>query len=380
MDMRKIVEVGREGRKRGHASEVWREEEGAGMREERAESEEGERGRALQSFTHGLLVLRGGWDCSNPSYHAPGHYVAMRDFMSTFAPTWGTHGDEGRLLAPRWASLIYTSFHIVSDSQCRASGLIPNWFVPSQSPLPTAGTAGCSGSGTPAAQFGSEASRSAWRMGVAWLWYADERAANICQRLARHAAGALASYKLGSCDHADSCAGLQLPLELSSPLPSVPPMPPPITHPLMPPPLMPPHTSTLPPATSHSRSPSCLHVHSPTPTPTPTPTPKPSLPPTPTPAPACVVTSVHTGWLSNGFILGPVATALMVPPPEGEESQTQQAALDTAAELLAAMSINSYYSGSWVTRSLMTLTSSFLALPPVQPLPLKSSYPSLFLS
>ncbi|KAL3899989.1 MAG: hypothetical protein SGPRY_012543, partial [Prymnesium sp.] len=171
----------------------------------------------------------------------------MRDFMSTFAPTWGTHGDEGRLLAPRWASLIHTSFHIVSDSQCRASGLIPNWFVPSQSPLPTAGTAGCSGSGTPAAQFGSEASRSAWRMGVAWLWYADERAANICQRLARHAAGALASYKLGSCDHADSCAGVQLPLELSSPLPSVPPMPPPITHPLMPPPLMPPHTSTLPP-------------------------------------------------------------------------------------------------------------------------------------
>merc|ERR1719359_252513 len=24
----------------------------------------------------------GGWDCNNPSYHAPGHYLAMRDYMA----------------------------------------------------------------------------------------------------------------------------------------------------------------------------------------------------------------------------------------------------------------------------------------------------------
>ena len=121
----------------------------------------------------------GGWDCNNPSYHAPAHYTAMRDFMTAFASRWGSTSDEAAALVPQWDALIETSYRIVEDSQCSSTGLVPNWFVPAQSSLSTAGTAGCSGSGTPAGEFGSEASRTAWRLALGWLWYGDPTAARV---------------------------------------------------------------------------------------------------------------------------------------------------------------------------------------------------------
>merc|ERR1719482_2043804 len=116
----------------------------------------------------------GGWDCQNPSYHAPGHYHAFRDYMAHFSPLFSTAGTaaEGEALVPLWDALIETTYLIVGDSQCDATGLVPNWFIPFQSDSAGAGTTGCSGSGTPANEFGSEASRTSWRFAAHWLMHA----------------------------------------------------------------------------------------------------------------------------------------------------------------------------------------------------------------
>ena len=65
------------------------------------------------------------------------------------------------------------------------------------------------------------------------------------------------------------------------------------------------------------------------------------------PSAACdAVTSVHSGWLANGFMLGPIASSLMV---AGDEAG-MQAGLDAAAARLAAFPAPSgrgeYYSFS----------------------------------
>eukprot|EP00966_Prymnesium_polylepis_P028418 657895-Prymnesium_polylepis.1 len=235
-----------------------------------------------------LLALKlgscwGGWDCNNPSYHAPAHYTAMRDFMTAFASRWGTTSDEAAALAPQWDALIETSYRIIDDAQCTSTGLVPNWFVPAQSSLSTAGTAGCSGSGTPAGEFGSEASRTAWRLALGWLWYGDQTAARLSLLMATHAGTALANYG-PLCLSASSCTALQL-------------------------------------------------------------------------TPACLVSSIHADWTSNGFMLAPVASTFMVPPTDTSTQSTQQAALDTAATLLAASTITGYYSGSWVAIGTLTLST-----------------------
>jgi len=128
----------------------------------------------------------GGWDCNNPSYHSPGHYHAFRDFMVTFAPLYGSSASEGSGLASLWDSLIETSYRLLNEAQCDATGLVTNWWVPADSGSADAGTAGCSGSGTPAAEFGSEASRSAWRVAVDALWYGAADAVQFSNRIASH--------------------------------------------------------------------------------------------------------------------------------------------------------------------------------------------------
>lgn len=57
----------------------------------------------------------------------------------------GTHGStpmQGQDLAPFWDALIETSYTIVEDAQCDATGLVPNWWVPVQADLASAGTTG----------------------------------------------------------------------------------------------------------------------------------------------------------------------------------------------------------------------------------------------
>lgn len=221
----------------------------------------------------------GGWSCVNPSYMAPGHYRSFRDFNVKYAPTFATTA-EGVALAANWDELIETSYLVLNEAQCGTTGLVTNWWVPSQSTSAGAGGPSCSGSGTPAAEFGSEASRTAWRVAVDAVWYGDPVAIEWCRTLNSHV-----TAKLTTCSESWSCSA---------------------------------HLDT-----------------------------------------GCAVDSIHSGWLDNAFMLGPVLTSLMVPLPNDDpHASTQQAALDWAANRLARWSINDYYSGSWIAISTLTLSDS----------------------
>lgn len=102
----------------------------------------------------------GGWDCSNPSYYAPAAYRACRDYMAS-------RGDS----TLNWDLLLKTTYQLASASQCPTNGLVPNWYVPNKASPGTTGTTSCSGSGTPSAEFGAEASRLIWRMAADYVLY-----------------------------------------------------------------------------------------------------------------------------------------------------------------------------------------------------------------
>ena len=157
----------------------------------------------------------GGWDCISPSYLSPGHYRAFKDFVEhyaalveldatlNFAPT-------PQAMAAQWDSVIEGSIKVLNESVC-ASGLVSNWWVPSlaadlrqevlsdQAPNGarstvrygarwTPGTATCAHSQTVADEFGSEASRTAWRLALTSIWYRNEtlgqQANAIAERMA----------------------------------------------------------------------------------------------------------------------------------------------------------------------------------------------------
>ena len=150
--------------------------------------------------------------------------MAFRDFMAHFSSMWGSSSVEGAALAPLWDALVETSLAIIAESQCPATGLVPNWWVPSNGGSPAAGTTGCSGSDTPAAEFGSEASRTGWRLALGWLWYGDEQSRLLAHRMAAHVTAVLEHYIVPTCVDA-ACAALRpalwLPYADSSPLSSV---------------------------------------------------------------------------------------------------------------------------------------------------------------
>jgi hypothetical protein len=203
----------------------------------------------------------GGWDCTNPSYHGPGHFMAMRDYMLAFAADFGATASEGAATAPRWEALIETTYLILGDAQCPATGLFPNWFIPAQSGAAGAGTTGCSGSGTPPAEYGSEAARTAWRLAATYVLYGDPRAAAMSRRIAQHATQKLNAY--AACGSACAASDLET---------------------------------------------------------------------------GCLVTSIHSSWLWNGFMLGPTASTLAVPPTTSAAEHAS--ALNQAAILLASRAVN----------------------------------------
>ena len=146
----------------------------------------------------------GGWDCNNPSYHAPAHYRAFRDYMKKFAATFGASSAEGTALAPQWDSLIETSHSILSDAQCEATGLVPNWYRPMNEDT------GCSGSSTPPAEFGSEASRAAWRVALDSLWWGDAAAGAFNEKMADQVTTKLVMYGTDGCWSLNGCEAMQL--------------------------------------------------------------------------------------------------------------------------------------------------------------------------
>lgn len=58
----------------------------------------------------------GGWDCNNPSYHAPAAYKQMRDWMASWNPT------EGPTYVSKWNTVIDTSYAILLAGQCSSTG------------------------------------------------------------------------------------------------------------------------------------------------------------------------------------------------------------------------------------------------------------------
>jgi hypothetical protein len=127
----------------------------------------------------------GGWDCQNPSYHAPFAYKAMRDFMKQFGSQLGF--TDGADFYPKWTQVIDTTYAVLNSAQCPLTGLIPNWYVPKSDPS-LLGTTSCSGSGTPSAEYGSEASRTVWRVALDYIWTGDSRSKTFLDRLIPHVA------------------------------------------------------------------------------------------------------------------------------------------------------------------------------------------------
>ena len=119
----------------------------------------------------------GGWDCNNPSYHAPAAMKAMRDFVQTSSVSLGYVGvDEAAAFAQNVDAVVDVTYDILLANQCPSNGLTTNWYVPVEEDPSQTGTTGCSGSGTPAAEFGSEASRGVWRVALDYMLYGEARA------------------------------------------------------------------------------------------------------------------------------------------------------------------------------------------------------------
>jgi len=114
----------------------------------------------------------GGWktEGNNPSYHSPGSYRLMKSYQLDFPDLDRDYSmpnfDDGMSLHLRWEQVIKTSYAFLDQAQCTDTGLVPNWAMVSET---SSGdielfSGSFSGSGTPQYQFGSEASRTIWRV------------------------------------------------------------------------------------------------------------------------------------------------------------------------------------------------------------------------
>jgi hypothetical protein len=145
------------------------------------------------SGSHRLLKLGscwGGWDTNgnNPSYHAPGHYRAFRDFQESIVgreqgnvPSLG-----GQTLTEAWNMLIDTSYEFLKTTQCSETGLVPNWALVKEVDSNTLAKqqGSFSGSGTPQYEFGAEASRTMWRVAIDAILYPSESSLQVSAFLA----------------------------------------------------------------------------------------------------------------------------------------------------------------------------------------------------
>ena len=138
----------------------------------------------------------GGYTCANPSYLAPAHYRACRNYMLAYAETAGADAAEAEALAPQWDAVIEGSLRVLADAQCD-NGLWTNWWVPSDAvfletwqkdqmenmkeDFPDTwnkfGGPYCAYSVPPglvpsrkAIEYGYEAARAAWRVSLDAIW------------------------------------------------------------------------------------------------------------------------------------------------------------------------------------------------------------------
>ncbi|CAE7830521.1 celCCC [Symbiodinium sp. CCMP2592] len=148
---------------------------------------------ASPSGQHQIVKLGscwGGWGTQgqNPSYHAPGVYRLCRDYMASHDEKYGGSSTEGDGFARDWETLIATSYKMLAATQCPSTGLVPNWAQIFEDGRRLRAQTGFSGSGTPGAEFGAEASRTIWRVVVDFLLYPSEArpAADFLSPVAKH--------------------------------------------------------------------------------------------------------------------------------------------------------------------------------------------------
>ena len=124
---------------------------------------------ASSSGNHRIVKLGacwGGWDGDgqNPSYHAPGVYRLCRNYMKSHDTKYGSSADEGENWEAEWNKVIATTYKVLEATQCPSTGLVPNWAKVYEEGQSLRAETGFSGSGTPGAEYGSEASRTVWRV------------------------------------------------------------------------------------------------------------------------------------------------------------------------------------------------------------------------
>ena len=148
---------------------------------------------ASPSGQHQIVKLGscwGGWGTQgqNPSYHAPGVYRLCRDYMASHDEKYGGSSTEGDRFSGNWETLIATSYKMLAATQCPSTGLVPNWAQIFEDGRRLRAQTGFSGSGTPGAEFGAEASRTIWRVVVDFLLYPSEArpAADFLSPVAKH--------------------------------------------------------------------------------------------------------------------------------------------------------------------------------------------------
>jgi hypothetical protein len=102
-------------------------------------------------------------------------------------------------MSEQWDALVDGTLHVLNESVCE-SGLVPNWWVPSDAASLTRvekeaalklhgdawspGSTTCTFSNTNASEFGAEATRTAWRIALDVLWYGDDTSRTLAGRIA----------------------------------------------------------------------------------------------------------------------------------------------------------------------------------------------------
>ena len=79
----------------------------------------------------------GGWQCTSPSYLAPAHYRAFRDYMLHFGPILGYGVHHAHDLLPKWDALLEGTRHVLEESLCQCAAPLPPSPPPSPPPSRT---------------------------------------------------------------------------------------------------------------------------------------------------------------------------------------------------------------------------------------------------
>ena len=111
--------------------------------------------------------------------------------MKSHDTKYGSSADEGENWEAEWNKVIATTYKVFEATQCPSTGLVPNWAKVYEEGQSLRAETGFSGSGTLGAEYGSEASRTVWRVTLDYLLFPSEAgdAAAFLDPLATHLEG-----------------------------------------------------------------------------------------------------------------------------------------------------------------------------------------------